>query len=1032
MPDQVEFSAGSQVRLINDPGRVGVLSGRIREQAGTLKYQVIFPEGPSFQPDYELELIKDDNSDWVDLLEQGRFGRVRDLRRSLTHIHLSGRLANLVYSMDATNTDFYAYQYKPVLSFLDSPSNGLLIADEVGLGKTIEAGLIWTELRARLDARRLLVVCPAMLREKWEAELSHRFGVNAEITDAKGLLKHLKEPRHKIQDGKGLVCSLQGLRPTRKWREGEEGKSGPKRDLARFLDAHADEEPLFDLVIFDEAHYMRNPESQTAKLGQLLRNVAEHVVLLSATPINLKSDDLFHLLNLVDPDTFGVKEVFPQVLAANAPLQRARELCLNTSSSAEEIMQELLDASEHELLSESHQLRALISEGVEGQLDDKRKRIRLANKIERINLLRNAVTRTRKSQVTEWRVVREPVKVFVDIETDGPEYKFYQAVTEAIRNYAWEREISDGFLLSGPQRQVSSCMYAAARAWKDRVSSFSEQIYEDSGQELEREPDLSPLIEVLERDVLPHIDLPTLRANDSKYKKFKDATFDFLTENPAEKIVVFSFFRRTLSYLSERLAEDGIKAQVLVGGMSETKQEIIEKFKSDPGIRVLLSSEVASEGVDLQFCRVVVNYDLPWNPMKVEQRIGRIDRLGQQADKISIFNLFYGNTIDHRIHDRLYERLHVFENALGGMEAILGEEIKNLTADLLTRPLTPEQEYARIEQTALALEQIRRDEDELESQASHLIAHGGYILDEVKAAHQFKKRITDQDLVSYVKDYLEKYCVGHEFRQASTNELKFDVKLPADAASRMEVFIKERRLQGQTRLATGERVSCLFANKVRDVRSRHENISQFHPLVRFISDELRNRDEAFYPLIAAEVTGSEEALPGTYVFYVNKWEFSGIKHDEELPVRVWSVENRKILDRDESWALVNQARVVGRDWPGVARAIEIEEVVEGLEFCGGALENDFLFERNQRRSENLDRISLQIQSARRHMERQLNSRQAVLQRFLDSGNMKMVPATKGRIASIKEKFVIQEERLKQKSELSSSQSEVCVGVIRVI
>jgi SNF2 family DNA or RNA helicase len=103
------------------------------------------------------------SKDRFELIEQGRYGRSEDLRRSLTHVHLSGRLANLVYSMGVTNTDFYAHQYKPLLTMLESPADGLLIADEVGLGKTIEAGIIWTELRAREDMRRLLIVCPCGL-----------------------------------------------------------------------------------------------------------------------------------------------------------------------------------------------------------------------------------------------------------------------------------------------------------------------------------------------------------------------------------------------------------------------------------------------------------------------------------------------------------------------------------------------------------------------------------------------------------------------------------------------------------------------------------------------------------------------------------------------------------------------------------------------------------------------------------------------------------------------------------------------------
>lgn len=106
------------------------------------------------------------------------------MRRNLTHVHLLGRLANLVYSMGVINTDFYAHQYKPLLTLLESPASGILIADEIGLGKTIEAGIIWTELRAREEMRRLLIVCPAMLREKWRDELLNRFGIESQMVDA--------------------------------------------------------------------------------------------------------------------------------------------------------------------------------------------------------------------------------------------------------------------------------------------------------------------------------------------------------------------------------------------------------------------------------------------------------------------------------------------------------------------------------------------------------------------------------------------------------------------------------------------------------------------------------------------------------------------------------------------------------------------------------------------------------------------------------------------------------------------------------
>jgi superfamily II DNA or RNA helicase len=1028
--NQEVLAAGTAVRLKSDPGRQGVTTGRTRQQAGILKYQVGLPEGRSWYPDYELEVI-DDEPDWEELLSSGRFGRVRDLRRNITHIHLSGRLANLVYSMDATNTDFYAYQYKPVLSFLDSPSRGLLIADEVGLGKTIEAGLIWTELRARYDARRLLVVCPAMLREKWKSELAQRFGIDAEILDAKDLYHRLQVDKHNESDGRGIVCSLQGLRPPSTG-ERKKGSDTPRAKLREFLDQKAVEEPLFDLVIIDEAHYLRNPETQSAKLGQLLRDVTENLVLLSATPINLSDEDLFQLLNLVDPDSFAVKEVFPKVLSANQHLQKARDLALDPRSNAAQIKEELETAKAHPLLMKNRQLEELVTTDLlDGFLAQKSDRIRLANRIEKINLLRHAITRTKKSEVHDWQVVREPVKKFVELDQDGPEWAFYKMVSETIQRYAWEGDISDGFLLAGPQRQVSSCMYAAAKAWKEKDYSVEEQYYEDFGLDSGEEHKVGPLIERLCREVLPNVDLHALRANDSKYEQFRNTILGYLDQHPDEKVIVFSFYRNTLAYLAERLREDGIVSQVLVGGMKEPKHEVIERFRDRKELRVLLSSEVASEGVDLQFSRVVVNYDLPWNPMKVEQRIGRIDRLGQKSEKITIVNLFYANTIDHKIHDKLYERLKIFERALGGMEAILGEKISELTSELLSRPLSDEEVAKRVSRTAMAIERMKVEQDELEKQASNLIAHGGYILDEVQAAHQFKKRITETDLISYVKDYFEKYSKGYEFHQLDPEGHQFEIRLSPELAAQLDEYIRKNKLFGQTRLATGETLSCLFANKVRDIRGKKEVISQFHPLVRFIGHQLTAKNEAFYRLIAATVPleKANGLAAGHYGFFVSRWSFSGVRVEEELRVRAINLETQVTLSAEESWNLVNLARVEGEDWIAVDNVIDRDAFLEALYLCNERLDLDFERARREKTNENEDRVSFQIESAQRHRDRQLGSREQVLQRHRERGNTKAIPLEVAKIRKINERFEVQVEKLRQKSLLNSSSDEVCCGAI---
>ena len=173
----MDWDKGTDVRRADNPGKLGATTGQIRSRGGINYFGVRWRDGSSdYVAEDQLELTAAGGcDDPYTLIASGRLGRSEDLRRSLTHVHLSGRLANLVYAMGVTNTEFFPHQYKPLLTLLESPANGLLIADEVGLGKTIEAGIIWTELRAREDMRRLLIVCPAMLREKWRDELKIRF-----------------------------------------------------------------------------------------------------------------------------------------------------------------------------------------------------------------------------------------------------------------------------------------------------------------------------------------------------------------------------------------------------------------------------------------------------------------------------------------------------------------------------------------------------------------------------------------------------------------------------------------------------------------------------------------------------------------------------------------------------------------------------------------------------------------------------------------------------------------------------------------
>lgn len=1029
------MKAGTRVRLKANPGRMGVIIGEPKFRADRKKYQVQFPDGANWHSDSQLEIIEDISNDPLELFEQGSLGRAKDLRSNLTHVRLNGRLANLIYSMETTNTDFYPYQFKPVLNFLDSPNNGILIADEVGLGKTIEAGLIWTELRSRFCANRLMIICPAMLRDKWQSELESRFGIQSEILDATDTFK-------KLQQDKGtafaIIGSMQGLRPRKQWNDEDEPSNDASSELGRFLEENAYQEPLIDLLIVDEAHYMRNQESMTCQLGRLFRRVSAHIVLLSATPINLKSQDLYQLLHLVDEDTFNQPNVFDDILEANEPLIKAKEAVLANKLTQYEFIELIQAAYNHYLLRSSRQLKdLLINPPTTEELHDNNFRSELAARLEKLNLLSHSITRTRKREVHEWRVVRVAVPEYISMTpTEG---ELYSKVTEIIIEFCLDRDVPNGFLLATPQRQIVSSMPAALRAWQQKQKDYIEYLYEDIGVDEIEEIELGPLVQKLASISDSLADYDEIKENDSKYKRLKEMLTAYFSENPDEKVILFSYFRPTLSYLNERLAEDSISSIILMGGMKHNKQEFIQDFKVNSQLRLLLASEVASEGVDLQFCRVVINYDLPWNPMKVEQRIGRIDRIGQQSEKITIWNLFYEDTIDARIYDRLFLRLGVFEKALGGLELVIGDEIKKLTNDLMFQKLSNKEQEARIEQTAQALANIKNHEEQLEEQANNLIAHGGYILNQVKAAKELNRIIRAEDLYFFVRDFIVKQYSGCEFKQINESDLIFDIVLSPKAKVDLDDFLKRNRLYSQTKLATNQAksVRCIFKNKVacHTIPGTPEIISQFHPLTRFISYAIEQQNESFHPAVSIKLNNKyfPELPNGIYVFYVQKWSLEALRDIEKLYFVAKPISNSQSLDNEEAEKLITQATLYGDDWIEARNIIDLTKAAKDIEDCMVVADKKYEDFIKQLENENEDRAEIQAKSLSLHKDRQLKKLQEVkyMHELYGEKRRGLVKATEGKIVALQERINIKLAEINKRREIRHFNKEICLGIIKV-
>ncbi len=762
-----------------------------------------------------------------------------------------------------------------------------------------------------------------------------------------------------------------------------------------------------------------------------MRGVSEYRVLLTATPVHNRNRDLLSLLHLLDPDTFEREGDFERILRANEPLVRARELAL--AGKTDELRETLSQAERNPLLRGNRQIKTLLDRMTDATLDSRAERSRIAHRLETINLLGHTFTRTRKRDVEAGRVVREPRREF--IEMTEMERQFYDAVTDIVSDYCRERDISKGFLLVMPQRQMASCMPAALKSWKERRLDIPED--QDDGNVSRQQ--LGPLTAKLaDRAHKLAVDFETLASGDSKYARLHKELKKFFEEHPKDKVIVFSTFLGTLAYLADRLARDDVPSIILRGGGSRSKDDIIREFRSPQGPNVLLSSEVGGEGVDLQFSWVVINYDLPWNPMRVEQRIGRVDRLGQKAGKVSIWNLFYEDTVDARIYERLYEKLDLCRNALGDFEAILGEEIKKLTDDLLTKRLSSEQEKERIDQTAQALATKKQDEERLESQAAHLVAYGDYILRQVHAAREMNRWIDGNDLFTYVRDFLETHYPGCTWKQTDDKKHEYDLALAVKAQHDLSAFIRKEHLTGQTRMDDAIKpVPCRFDNRViATTPARKEIISQFHPLVRFVSKRIPETATQVRPAVSGKISARDiepPLAPGTYLLAVSLWSVRGLRDVEKLAYAALPLARPEtLLDADDAERLANACASKGAPWPEAKGRCDLRRAAEiANSRLFGNLDARFRRYVEEEEAQNEDRADIQERNLSSHYKKRRESILRVIENLRQKNHHNMIPANEGRLRALEKRYERQMYDITSRRKIKHGYEDICVAVVLI-
>jgi len=871
------FKKGDYVRRKSAPDQCGLVRDvELSPQAGVFWYLINFGGVRTSVAEGDLELVPDSEDAW-DALRGGRVAGASAFHLTLTLERLIRPPSRIAESFGSARAVLYPFQFKPLLKFLDNPRSRLLIADDVGVGKTLEAGYILRELRARGLASRVLIIVPSRLRPKWHAELARRFSEHFEIVDTRTLRTRLAESPEPF----ACIASYESARkPT-------------VRQQIR------DSTPQIDLLILDEAHRVRNPDTQQHRVISELAELADAVVFLTATPIQTSDENLYRLLRLLEPESFPNLDAFQRLASNNRPLVdilRALGRIPPDGAAVLDAIKRLRAARSS--ISEQDALLDSIAGRAERLPDlDRAALIDLQRDVSEFSAFETLMTRTRKADVIPNRPVRKPQAYTVSFSPE--EMKVYEAAGRLVRLVRPQNSpLIEAFVATQYFRCVASCIPAALEYFQEAANRSVEG---ELATTLAEEDELGEAAEAIDsaethqarkgdiqhrlRELLDEMTLPA--GTDSKFDAFQRAITEVWREDEAKsrqrrKIVVFSYFLRTLAYLSRRLGEQRVEHRTITGRVRIDEREVlIGEFLSQGGVDVLLSSEVGGEGIDLQKACVIVNYDLPWNPMVVEQRIGRLDRLGQRAPIITILNLVASNTVEQRILYRLYRRLEVFTSTLGDLEPILGNRVSELLLRDLRGDLASEELDRQIDEIELQAARAKRDAETVVAEGDQLLAADQAFLDEIEALLGSRKIPGAGELHRFLTAYLALQYRGFELPDRAIAEV-VEAHLPGEMGDRMSqrmgLDADARRLGGRLRVGP---IRVTFDAEAALDDPRAELITSRHPLIRLaVADQPFG--ERAVRAFALSVTAPELGTDGWWVFSIHQFAVSGERSRVDL------------------------------------------------------------------------------------------------------------------------------------------------------
>ena len=568
---------------------------------------------------------------------------LRQMAARFLTLNKGGQLSN-------ARTEILPHQIFTAFTVVSNARRRFMLADEVGLGKTIEAGMVWQALLQRGSANRTLIITPAGLTRQWQEEFKDKF--QADDFEIFGRDFTATNPRTWDLRARA-IASLDRLK-----------RKEHKRVLL--------ENRKWDLIIFDEAHRLSAKEygrkvdrTQNYQLAEALRGYTDALLLLTATP-HAGDPDHSRFINLVR--LLESKVDFSTL--TNQPLFREPDAVPYSK-----------------LILRTPKLRVTDAEG-------------------------KVVFKGRMTHPL-------PFAMYPD------EKEFYSAVEDYIRTgYNSIEQIEDpmhkravGFILTTFQKLNASSFRAIKAALEGRLKRLEKKL-EDLAEEEEEDRDERYQGELDERDVVLKTDREILKdeikqlrkllaipvTREKKIDSLRDLLKKIDTETPGAKVLIFTEYRRTQEFLKERLEKwYGANTVVLINGDMELEGKTLEAeskrrsqrvFREEDSVRFLVSTEAGGEGINLQFCYIVVNYDLPWNPMRYEQRIGRVYRYGQEK-VVQIYNLRAKDTVEETVRSYFEQRLRVAAQAL---QQVTGEDPEELIASLnwqLETEIEPNEIYKR-------------------------------------------------------------------------------------------------------------------------------------------------------------------------------------------------------------------------------------------------------------------------------------------------------------------------------------------------